>query len=370
VWWREVLIVAAFYMVYAQVRDWHGEHTSSVQYHAALLHAQQLVRIERFLHIHVEMGLQVALTHARWLVRSANVFYGSAHFVVTVVVLLWLFRSHPERYRRWRTALGVGTALGLVGFALFPTLPPRLLPSGYGFTDTLHSVGGLWSFNSGVVERISDPFAAMPSLHLCWSTWCALAVYPHVRHRVGRTLVVAYPLVTAVVVLITGNHWLLDLVGGLACCAVGVGVVALAGVVGRRTRTRHPADIELGGRGSEHESIGPHFLNSERPIDSYSSVGLDEDALSGAVLGSMDDVALEGLGDIGHAARLAGVIADPRPLADVGDPVLEQHEHLRAMVDAQAVTGAQVLIDPDPETRHGSSLSAGGITPVRVRSAQ
>jgi hypothetical protein len=113
---------------------------------------------EKQLHIGAEHGLQVAALHATWLIRSANVFYGSAHFLVTAAVLIWLYRRQPDRYRRWRTVLAIGTGLALIGFIVFPVLPPRMLPPTYGFQDTLHSLGGLWSFNSGVVEHISDPF--------------------------------------------------------------------------------------------------------------------------------------------------------------------------------------------------------------------
>jgi hypothetical protein len=182
---------------------------------------------EKQLHIGAEHGLQVAALHATWLIRSANVFYGSAHFLVTAAVLIWLYRRQPDRYRRWRTVLAIGTGLALIGFIVFPVLPPRMLPPTYGFQDTLHSLGGLWSFNSGVVEHISDPFAAMPSLHLCWATWCTAVLVPGLRHRWSKALAISYPIVTAVVVVVTGNHYLLDLVGGVACLAIGVWVSAL-----------------------------------------------------------------------------------------------------------------------------------------------
>ncbi|HWW52208.1 MAG TPA: phosphatase PAP2 family protein, partial [Acidimicrobiales bacterium] len=166
-WWRELLVTVGFYVTYAVARDAHGRATIPTEYSHALTNARHVISAEKQLHVGGEHTLQVAALHAGWLVRSANVFYGSAHFIVTAVVLVWLYRRQPDRYRRWRTILAIGTGVALVGFIVYPVLPPRMLPASYGFEDTLHSLGGLWSFNSGVIEHISDPFAAMPSLHLC-----------------------------------------------------------------------------------------------------------------------------------------------------------------------------------------------------------
>jgi hypothetical protein len=226
-WWRELLVTVVFYVAYAAVRDAHGQATVTHDYGRALTNAQHVISAEQKMHIGGEHALQSASLHATWLVRSANVFYGSAHFIVTALVLIWLYRGQPERYRKWRTILAVGTAVALLGFLVYPVLPPRLLPPSYGFRDTLHSLGGLWSFNSGVVEHISDPFAAMPSLHLCWATWCAAVLVPGLRRRWSKALAISYPVFTAVVVVMTGNHYVLDLVGGVACLLVGMAVTAL-----------------------------------------------------------------------------------------------------------------------------------------------
>jgi membrane-associated phospholipid phosphatase len=221
VWWREVALVATFYLAYAKIRNINGHYAGTPeQLHRATVNATHVVGIEQWLRLFHEGTLQRAALHHLWLVKSANVFYGSCHFLVTASVLIWLFRSRPSLYRRWRLVLGIGTGLALVGFTLFPTLPPRLLPQSYGFVDTLLRYGGLWSFNSGVIEHISDPFAAMPSLHLVWSTWCACVLWVGARRRWVRVAAVAYPVVTSIAVVITGNHYFLDLVAGTAVFAL------------------------------------------------------------------------------------------------------------------------------------------------------
>lgn len=223
------------YLIYAAIRDARGSVGVTAQYGRALANARRVMAVERALHIGWEHELQRAALRVEWFVRSANVFYGSAHFLVTFAVLVWLYRRRPDRYRWWRTVLVLGTALALVGFSVFPLLPPRLLPPPYGFTDTLHALGGLWSFNSGVIERISDPFAAMPSLHLVWAAWCAAVVVPGCRRRWTQALALSYPVLTATTVVITGNHYLLDLVGGLGCLAVAAAAAAVPGwLAGRR----------------------------------------------------------------------------------------------------------------------------------------
>ncbi len=81
--------------------------------------------------------------------------------------------------------------------------------------------GGLWNFDSGTVANVSNQYAAMPSLHIGWSTWCALVLVPRVRHTWSKVLVALYPVVTLFCILVTGNHYWVDAVAGLLFLAVG-----------------------------------------------------------------------------------------------------------------------------------------------------
>ncbi len=101
-------------------------------------------------------------------------FYGTAHFVVTVVALCCCSAGPGAGTRCGATPWRSPPALALIGFAFFPLMPPRLLPSSYHFVDTLETIGGLWSFESGPMAQVSNQYAAMPSLHFAWSSWCAL----------------------------------------------------------------------------------------------------------------------------------------------------------------------------------------------------
>jgi membrane-associated phospholipid phosphatase len=117
------------------------------------------------------------------------------------------------------------------------------LPSSYGFIDTWARVGGIASNHPPRIERISDPFAAMPSLHLAWAVWCAAAVVPAMKRRWTKALAVAYPVVTLIAVVATGNHFVLDTVAGVLLASVSLLVVGRS--ERRRTARREHAETDF-----------------------------------------------------------------------------------------------------------------------------
>lgn len=247
-WWLEIPLAVAFYSAYAQIRDWHGAatvHDRTVARH----HGYGLLHLEQWLHIDVEHALQHAFVyHLRPVVVGMNVYYGTLHFVATLGVFLWLlFRAAPSLYRHARNVLMTGTAIGLVCFALFPAMPPRLMPAGIKTQDTMDTVGSLWSYNHGVLEHISDPFAPMPSLHIVWASWVAYVFWMYARdarRRWVRWAPWVYPVFTGLVVIVTGTHWVIDLAGGAVAFAVAVYVARLADrVVGRWRLSRRAAAV-------------------------------------------------------------------------------------------------------------------------------
>jgi hypothetical protein len=218
-WWREVAFVLAFYGIYSVIRNQFG--SASVHPSEALHHAHEVIRIERTVGLFHEESIQQWFLGWRWFIQFWNLFYGTFHFVVTAGCIVWLFVRFPERYVRWRTTLAVTTGLALFGFALFPLLPPRLLPEHYGFVDTLRSYGGLWSFDSGAMSKISNQYAAMPSLHFAWSSWCAFVLVPTVKRTWVRVLAGIYPVLTLFAIVVTANHYWLDAAGGAVILALG-----------------------------------------------------------------------------------------------------------------------------------------------------
>jgi hypothetical protein len=218
-WWREVLYILAFYAVYTAVRNTQG--SANVSQAHAFRNARRVITIEHWTGTFHEATIQSWFIHQRWFIEFWDVFYGSAHFIVTAFAIIFMFRKMPGRYPLWRNTLACTTALALIGFATFPLMPPRLLPPNYHFVDTLKVVGGLWNFDSGAMQKISNQYAAMPSLHFAWSSWCALVLGPAVRRRWLKVLVYAYPFITLFAIVVTANHYILDAVGGAVVLAVG-----------------------------------------------------------------------------------------------------------------------------------------------------
>ncbi|SHF69643.1 PAP2 superfamily protein [Jatrophihabitans endophyticus] len=236
-WLREILLVLGVFAVYDLTRGLsRGSIAAAVDRGNAILHG------ERVLHLAPEQWLDGELHQLTPLAVGAAYYYSTLHFVVTPAVLVWLYRSHRPHYASARTWLAIASLVALLGFCLLPVAPPRLLP-GAGIHDVVAEVHrwGWWSDNSAAprgLAGLTNEYAAMPSLHAGWALWCGWLMLRHARHRAVRIAGVLYPVVTTLVILGTGNHYLLDAVVGLALVAlVGAG----NGLVRRRVAAARAA---------------------------------------------------------------------------------------------------------------------------------
>ena len=251
-WWKEVGLVLAFYAVYSVVRNTQG---SAVVSEARALHnALRVIRWEKLVGMYHEEAVQEHFLGWNGFIEFWNLFYGTFHFFVTIFALVFLFRRFPVRYRRWRNTLAATTALALIGFAAYPLMPPRLLPTSYGFVDTLRVYGSLWSFDSGAMSKLSNQYAAMPSLHFAWSMWCTLVLVPALKSWWAKAAVVVYPACTLFAIVVTANHFVFDALGGLVVLglgsAIGFTVAArLEGASARRSATPPPSVASAVGAG-------------------------------------------------------------------------------------------------------------------------
>ncbi len=181
---------------------------------AAASHALLIVGAERSLGLFDERAAQAVFLHNDTITDAFNAYYGGTHFLVPAITLGWLLFRYPGQYGRARTALVVTSAIAFVAFWLFPAAPPRLLPAHFGFVDMLRAPDGSGHLESTLITTAGDRYASMPSVHVAWAVWCALALWPVVRPWILRALVVAYPLMTILVVVVTGNHYFLDTIAG------------------------------------------------------------------------------------------------------------------------------------------------------------
>lgn len=223
-WWTELSLIAVVYLAYAGGRLLgQGDVTTAVNHGLAIL------RFERRLNIDFESPLNDFFTSHAWIGIPADFVYASLHYAATPAVLVWLWkRGRSADYRFARTWLLTTTMIGLIGFVVVPTCPPRLLEASQGFVDTMaqYSSYGWWGGDASAprgMGGLTNQYAAMPSLHVGWALWCGIALWWQGRSVWAKITAVVYPLVIALVVMGTANHYFLDAAAGAA--AVGAGAL-------------------------------------------------------------------------------------------------------------------------------------------------
>ena len=240
-WWREILIVVVVDIVYETIRN-----LSAGKPAKAYENALRIIDWQRAIGLWHEQAIQNFALDFTALIVFANYFYGSVYIGATVFTLVFLYWKFPDDYPLFRNTLMIGTLCGLIGFALFPLMPPRLLDDTvllqganadlwFGFVDTLVKYPTFWSFNDEAMKTISNQFAAMPSLHCGWAFWGLIALLPRVRSWWAKTLVVLYPIMTVYVVVITANHYILDAVAGFSLFALAYAAARVVTRAGRGT---------------------------------------------------------------------------------------------------------------------------------------
>ncbi|HET9322452.1 MAG TPA: phosphatase PAP2 family protein [Gaiellaceae bacterium] len=179
---------------------------------AAVQHAHELTTLERSLGLFVEQQVQDTARTLPGLMPALGVSYLTLHLAVTVGVLAWLHQRRPATFPLVRTTLVLASGLALIGYLVFPTAPPRL--SGIGIADTVS--GGHIDLNTGLVSSIYNPYAAVPSMHLGYALIVGVAVAGQTRSRLLQAAAAAYPVFVLLVIVATGNHFLLDAAAGAA----------------------------------------------------------------------------------------------------------------------------------------------------------
>jgi hypothetical protein len=204
---REVLVVLVGYVAYSLVRKAKSGGAAE-----GLAHADQLEDLQRTLHLDPELWLNGIVSDQRWLAAISGYYYATLHFVVTIAVMVWLHQRRSPHYRVLRTGLVLCNYAALVVFFTWPLAPPRLADDG---VDDIVKSAHVWGdLATSQVASAADQYAAMPSLHTAWAVWCGLAIALLARRTWVRVLGAAYPATTVLVIIGTGNHYLLDAVGG------------------------------------------------------------------------------------------------------------------------------------------------------------
>jgi PAP2 superfamily len=242
--WIELAVIGWLFWLYDVINDF-----APIRQQLALRNAAGVLSAEHWLHLAPELTLDRWLAAQGALALVASYYYFFAHAAVTFAVLALLWWSRPALYPRLRLQLVIINLIAFVVFWRYPLAPPRMF-AGLGYQDVIASSHAFVSWHSGALVHDADQFAAMPSLHVAWAIWCGLAIWQVYRRRAVAVLAIAYPLLTALVVVATGNHYLLDVVAGGATVLVALGLhgaLERVRAIGRpkRVAVLEPADRSM-----------------------------------------------------------------------------------------------------------------------------
>lgn len=204
---REVFVIAAAIVLYFGVRG-----LISTRIETAYRNAERVIGLEQSAGVFVEPQLQVAVIRHGWLAEVLGYIYIYGHWPVLLATLLWLLIRHRDSYRRFRDAMLLSGAVGLVIFTVFPVAPPRFLTA-YGFVDTVTERTSAY--------RVLQPpafvnqYAAVPSLHFGWNLLMGIAIASLGGHWIVRLFGWLMPVLMLAAIVLTANHYIFDgLVGG------------------------------------------------------------------------------------------------------------------------------------------------------------
>ena len=221
---RQVSLFAAAYLAYRLVRG-----LVEGDANAAFAHARDLIAIESRLHVFVEPSIQAWASGSHALMVSASWLYVNAQTSITLSALLYLYLRQNRSFYFVRNMFMIAMGIALVGYTVFPTAPPRFMPE-LGFIDSVSDLTGVHvSHASGTMTALFNPYAAVPSMHVAFALMIAWPLAKLARHSVVRVLWVVYPFLMTFVIVVTGNHFILDaLLGALTAGASAYGARALA----------------------------------------------------------------------------------------------------------------------------------------------
>src|ERR671935_2909962 len=183
---------------------------------------------QRLTHHIWELTLQQVADSSGLLKSLVAWTYWNSEFTVVGLALLWVYLRRNEAFTRFRNTILLANVLGLIGYVLLPTAPPRLFPA-MGFADTLEHFGGL-NHGSGVVELAANPYAAMPSLHAADALIAGVVLAAVCRRWWTKAIWVIWPLWVWFAVMATGNHFWLDVLAGVALATIALAIVYRARV--------------------------------------------------------------------------------------------------------------------------------------------
>ncbi len=221
-----------FYGAYQVARGAADRSTS-----AAFENGREIIEFQYQTGTLIELPLQHVVEGSSFLIAATSYTYWLSQFAVVGAALLWVYFRHHERFADFRNWLIAANLVGLLGYVLLPTAPPRMFPE-WGFSDVLAEHASL-THDSGLIAFSANPYAAMPSLHSMDALIVTVVMVGVVRSRVAKLLWALWAPWVWFTVMSTGNHYWLDVAAGAFIALVTAAVLfreRLRGVVERATR--------------------------------------------------------------------------------------------------------------------------------------
>jgi PAP2 superfamily len=221
---RQILLFGAVYIIYNVVRGLVEGQTT-----AAFQHARELIQFERTLHLFVEPSVQAWASSSGLLMHFSSWLYVNAQTSITLAALIYLYVRHNGSFYFVRNMFAIAMLIALVGYAVFPTAPPRFLPE-WGFIDSVSAFTGMHvSHASSSMTALFNPYAAVPSMHVAFALMIGWPLASLSRTLVASVLWRLYPLLIAFVIVATANHFILDaILGALTAGLSAMGARRLA----------------------------------------------------------------------------------------------------------------------------------------------
>jgi hypothetical protein len=214
---RQVALFAAAYYLYRLVRGAVDGRAAE-----AFQNARELISVEQTLQIFVEPSVQAWASGSQLFIDVASWIYINAQISITVGALVFIYLFHNQCFYFVRNMFMVSMGLALVGYALYPTAPPRFMPE-WGFFDAVADFTGI-PHDSVPVNALFNPYAAIPSMHVAFALMIGWPLAYLSRWLVVRAFWFLYPFLVTFVTVATANHFLVDAVLG----AMTAGLAAYA----------------------------------------------------------------------------------------------------------------------------------------------
>jgi len=212
---HEILLISAAAITYFTIRV-----LTAGSAQAALTNADRVMSFEQRAHLAWEESLQAVLVTRSFLVTLVNWIYVWGFWPVLIAAAILLYKYRPSQYRLFRNAILISGAIGFFFFAFFPVAPPRLANPDLVDTLTLYSR----SFRALQPSGLTNQYAAFPSLHFGWNVLVTITVWRSTANILLRSATAALSVAMAAAVVLTANHYVIDLAGGLAVVFVGLAV--------------------------------------------------------------------------------------------------------------------------------------------------